>query len=397
MFSALRSRIFCQTCGSIPRSLKLLEHQSLNINNRTYKLSAIYFQQQTPNDASSSPSSSAKLSSLMGDNENKTPFIFSKTSTDPKYTTDQTDEEKREREAKAAWDVRMLKYTSYFLGVWLVSTIGYIILVWGAPQIDQDGNIVRDQYSDLPSWKQYIKRSFRGIIDYWQTIKDPTSDKLLPDPLPAPYQPKYTLVIEMSGVLLNPEWAYNTGWRYKKRPGLDYFLKEIGYPVYEVVIYTKETPWGAASVIQNMDGDHRIMYSLFRENTRFINGTHVKDLACLNRDLKKIIFLDWDENSYQLQPRNALHRFKKWDGNDDDRQLLHLASFLRMIAASGVEDVRDVLDHYNQETDPIETFLIRQQKLLEIEEVKRQRAATQNSPGKPSTGLFSGLIGSKRF
>ncbi|CAF4787591.1 unnamed protein product, partial [Rotaria magnacalcarata] len=34
------------------------------------------------------------------------------------------------------------------------------------------------------------------------------------------------------------------------------------------------------------------------------------------------------------------------------------------IAASGVEDVRDVLDHYNQETDPIETFLIRQQKLL---------------------------------
>ncbi|CAF4456848.1 unnamed protein product, partial [Rotaria magnacalcarata] len=85
---------------------------------------------------------------------------------------------------------------SYFLGVWLVSTIGYIILVWGAPQIDQDGNLVRDQYSDLPSWKQYIKRSFRGIIDYWQTIKDPTSDKLLPDPLPAPYQPKYTLVIE---------------------------------------------------------------------------------------------------------------------------------------------------------------------------------------------------------
>ncbi|CAF4575954.1 unnamed protein product, partial [Rotaria magnacalcarata] len=80
-----------------------------------------YFQQQTPNDASSSsPSSSAKLSSFMGDNENKTPFIFSKTSKDPKYTTNQTDEEKREREAKAAWDVRMLKYTSYFLGVWLV-------------------------------------------------------------------------------------------------------------------------------------------------------------------------------------------------------------------------------------------------------------------------------------
>jgi hypothetical protein len=93
--------------------------------------------------------------------------------------------------------------------------------------------------------------------------------------------------------------------------------------------------------------------------------------------------LDWDENAYQLQPRNALHRLKKWDGDDDDRQLLHLATFLRslfffssnfllllslktslVIAASGVEDVRDVLDHYNQESDPVQAFLLRQQALI---------------------------------
>jgi import inner membrane translocase subunit TIM50 len=234
MFSILRSRIFCQNCWS----LKLLQRQKLKLNNRTFTFSACYFQQQEP-----PKDSSTKLSSIMGDNENKTPFIFSKTSTEPKYSKEQTDEEKREREAKAKWDIRMLKFTGYFLGIWLVSTVGYIILVWGSPQIDQEGNIIQDKYSNLPTWQQYIKRSFRGIIDYWQTIKDPTSDKLLPEPLPAPYQPPYTLVIEMSGVLLNPEWAYNTGWRYKKRPGLDYFLKEVGYPVYEVVIYTKETPW----------------------------------------------------------------------------------------------------------------------------------------------------------
>ncbi|CAF0726066.1 unnamed protein product [Rotaria sp. Silwood1] len=395
MFSALRSRIFFQNCWSIPRSLTLFERQTIKINNRTFTFSALYFQQQTTSNNASSPS---KLSSLMGEHDNKTPFIFSKTSSDPKkYTKGQPDDEKNEREARAAWDVRMLKYTGYFLGIWLFSTIGYIILVWGTPQIDQNGNIIHDQYSNLPIWQQYIKRSFREVINYWQTIKDPTSDKLLPEPLPAPYQPKYTLVIEMSGVLLHPEWAYNTGWRYKKRPGLDYFLKEVGYPVYEVVIYTKETPWGAASVIENMDTDHRIMYRLFRENTRFLNGTHVKDLSCLNRDVKKIIFLDWDEKAYQLQPRNALHRLKKWDGEEDDRQLLHLASFLRMIAASGVDDVRDVLDHYNQETDPVEAFLIRQQKLFELEEQKRQQAATATSPVKQSKGLFSGWTSSKRF
>jgi len=32
----------------------------------------------------------------------------------------------------------------------------------------------------------------------------------------------------------------STGWRFKKRPGLDYFLQQVGFPVFEVVIYTHE-------------------------------------------------------------------------------------------------------------------------------------------------------------
>ena len=31
-----------------------------------------------------------------------------------------------------------------------------------------------------------------------------------------------------------------TGWRFKKRPGLDYFLQQVGPPLFEVVIYTHE-------------------------------------------------------------------------------------------------------------------------------------------------------------
>ena len=240
MLSTFRARLLCQRCWPI-----LLERHALKINPRTLTFSSVLLQQSSP------PASPKKPSSVLGDEDEqaaKTPFIFSKTSTDPKYTKPagsekETDDEKRDREARAQWDLRMLKYTGYFLGIWLFSTAGYVILVWGSPQLDQNGHVIEDQYSSLPPWQQYLKRSFRGLIDYWQTIKDPTSDKLLPEPLPAPYQPQYTLVIEMSGVLLHPEWNYNTGWRYKKRPGLDYFLKEIGYPVYEVVVYTKETPW----------------------------------------------------------------------------------------------------------------------------------------------------------
>lgn len=44
---------------------------------------------------------------------------------------------------------------------------------------------------------------------WWhQMIIEPTSPKLLPDPLKEPYyQPPYTLVLELTDVLLHPEWS----------------------------------------------------------------------------------------------------------------------------------------------------------------------------------------------
>lgn len=49
----------------------------------------------------------------------------------------------------------------------------------------------------------------------------------------------------------------------------------------------------------------------------------------MNRDINKIIVIDWDEKAYDLQPRNALHRLKKWDGDEKDTDLVYLASFLK--------------------------------------------------------------------
>ena len=54
-----------------------------------------------------------------------------------------------------------------------------------------------------------------------------------------------------------------------------------------------------------------------------------KDLSFMNRDMSKIIVIDWDEHAYEMQPRNALHRLKKWDGDDSDTDLVYLASFLK--------------------------------------------------------------------
>ena len=42
----------------------------------------------------------------------------------------------------------------------------------------------------------------------------------------------------------------------------------------------------------------------------------------------KVIFVDWNEKSFQLQPQNSFG-LKKWEGTDDDRTLIDLADFLR--------------------------------------------------------------------
>lgn len=33
---------------------------------------------------------------------------------------------------------------------------------------------------------------------------------------------------------------YQTGWRFKKRPGVDQFLEAVAPPQFEIVIYTAE-------------------------------------------------------------------------------------------------------------------------------------------------------------
>ncbi|KAL7674660.1 hypothetical protein ACOME3_000936 [Neoechinorhynchus agilis] len=258
-------------------------------------------------------------------------------------------DEEVEKRRKAERDARMVKLSGLMIGTWIVGAFTYALVEWGSPDKDDFGQ---------------------------EMIKDPTSDKLLPDPVNYPlYQPPYTLVVEHSGVLVHPEWSYKNGWRYKKRPGLEYFISKVGYPVFELVIYTSDSSITAAPILHGIDAEgNKLFAALFRENTRYRNGTHIKDLSCLNRELSKVIIVDWDEKAYQLQPRNGIHRIPKWNGNDDDRFLVNLADFLEMLANSNVNDIRDVLDHYNKELNPVEAFVQKQQQLLEKMQAKPDKS-----------------------
>jgi import inner membrane translocase subunit TIM50 len=77
--------------------------------------------------------------------------------------------------------------------------------------LDQEGNPIKDEFSDLPMAMQYWKRASTEIRQYIKYIVNPSRDKLLPDPVKAPYhQPPYTLLIELTGILVHPEWTVRT-------------------------------------------------------------------------------------------------------------------------------------------------------------------------------------------
>ncbi|XP_052769066.1 mitochondrial import inner membrane translocase subunit TIM50-C-like [Mya arenaria] len=283
-----------------------------------------------------------------------------------------------------------VSWTAFGSGMFLSSLVsGFILLIgtWGPPERDIDNNPIEDEFSQDPLPLAYMRRTYREIFVQVKVTQEPSRQKLLPEPLSYPYmQPPYTLVLEMTDILVHPEWTMVNGWRFKKRPGIDHFLRAIGPPLFEVVIYTKESGMTADPLITKVDPENYIMYRLYKDATRYEDGKHIKDLNCLNRDLSKVIIIDWDSNAVKYNSDN-MFCVKPWKGEDDDVVLGELAEFLRALAGSNVEDVRPVLQYYRQFDDPIDQFHKNQAKLRE--EQDRQKLAAFERGKKNFTSSFA--------
>lgn len=83
-----------------------------------------------------------------------------------------------------------------------------MILFTAQPDKDENGQEIEDEYSSLPAPSQYIQRLKGRFFKTKKDLEEPFSDKLLPDPLPEPYiQPKYTIVLELTGLLVHSNWT----------------------------------------------------------------------------------------------------------------------------------------------------------------------------------------------
>nr|XP_020478908.1 mitochondrial import inner membrane translocase subunit TIM50 [Monopterus albus] len=306
------------------------------------------------------------------------------------------------REGEQAEDKKQKENTAYakkmvlrLAGILGLGGAVSIVYIFGTNSMDEHGNKIPDEFDRDPPVVQQLKRTYKYLKDYRQMIIEPTSPKLLPDPLKEPYyQPPYTLVLELTDVLLHPEWSLSTGWRFKKRPGIDYLFQQLT-PLYEIVIFTAETGMTAYPLIDSIDPQGFVMYRLFRDATRYVEGHHVKDVSCLNRDTSKVIVVDCKREAFSLQPFNGM-ALKKWDGNSEDRTLYDLANFLKTIALSKVEDVRSVLENYALEDDPIEAFKRRQAQLALEEEQRLAELSQAKKQGLPLGSIASRFWRSKQ-
>ncbi|XP_022208112.2 mitochondrial import inner membrane translocase subunit TIM50-A [Drosophila obscura] len=286
--------------------------------------------------------------------------------------------------------IRKISVYSLLVGSFC-SAVLWAIYELGKPEMDQHGLPIEDEFSGLPWLRAYLERMWHSLQYYQKMLEEPLPVKLLPDTLPPPYiQPPYTLVLEINDILVHLDWTYQTGWRFKKRPGVDFFLRKCSKH-FEIVVYTSEQGMTAFPLLDALDPYGYISYRVVRGDTELVEGQHVKNLLNLNRNLNRVVVVDWDRNATPQHPENAFI-MARWLGNDDDVQLFDLTAFLELLAEHQVNDVREILKYYSRFEDPIEQFRENQRRLLEIEQqtkrkmVQPQRHWTASLLGRYSKG-----------
>ena len=71
-----------------------------------------------------------------------------------------------------------------------------------------------------------------------------------------------------------------SGWKYQKRPGVDALLLQL-FEFYEIVVFTSETAMSGNSLLTALDPNQLILYKLYRNSTKYMDGVHVKVCVCV--------------------------------------------------------------------------------------------------------------------
>jgi Dullard-like phosphatase family protein len=198
-------------------------------------------------------------------------------------------------------------------------------------------------YVTDPDGTRDMARQMRNDVeDRVRFFTEPSREKLLPDPVsPYPGAPALrTLVIELEDTLVHSSYDRKFGWRVAKRPGAEAFLAYMS-SFYEIVVFTSGLNSYADPILNKLDPNkYYVSYRLYRAETKYESGVHVKDLAHLNRDMSRVILIDNDPAHFKYQPENSV-QIPKWSDDPNDTALLDLIPFLEELVHTDVADVRE--------------------------------------------------------
>ncbi|RAL50316.1 hypothetical protein DM860_007990 [Cuscuta australis] len=121
-----------------------------------------------------------------------------------------------------------------------------------------------------------------------------------------------------------------------KRPFVDEFLESLSKK-FEIVVFTAGIKEYASLVLDKLDKKNLISHRLYRDSCKELDGKFVKDLSDLGRDMKRVVIVDDNPNSYALQPRNAVP-ISPFTNDLEDGELKRLMEFFD--GCDGVEDMR---------------------------------------------------------
>ncbi|ORY80438.1 HAD-like domain-containing protein [Protomyces lactucae-debilis] len=276
---------------------------------------------------------------------------------------------------KSTADRKRERMANVFLGIFLLGALG------GAAYLASESADSEIKGYTPGAIYERLKERFTGQVKHYT---EPAFAKLLPDPLPEPYQRRYTLVLDLDDLLIHSDWSREYGWRTAKRPGLDYFLSYLSQ-YYEIVVFTNQYAGTALPIVQKLDPYRSsLSATLFRESARYEDGKFIKDLSYMNRALERVILMDTNKDAASAQPENAII-LEPWKGDvgpsSNAKELLSHLPFLEYLAAVEVDDVRQALRSYQGKHIPTE--------YMERENALRQQIAESRKTSR-STGFFGG-------
>jgi len=174
-------------------------------------------------------------------------------------------------------------------------------------------------------------------------------------PAKARGSPSVTLVLDLDETLVHSSTAdeglaYDLAFdvpfgavthrvRVLKRPHVDEFLKRVSQ-LFEIVVFTASDRAYADRLLTLLDPQRRISHRVFRDSCTQFEGSYLKDLRVLGRDLAQTAIVDNSPEAFGLQIANGIP-IESWLDDPSDTELLKLLPFLESMASA--HDVRPLL------------------------------------------------------